>query len=162
MFFFFNGGKNRYIYIYIFQVVSSKTFKEYKTVRLKSSIFLANTLKGWHSVVSVERQSKLWLFDAQLNLWVPHNFSSKKSRDTPFVRKVQNEIITLTTTLLNSLFLTHRLAFTLRQKQYGPQLNLWAAPHNFSSTLNCSDLYPRDFMPRSPQLRNQRTLTKFL
>ena len=26
----------------------------------------------------------------------------------------------------------------------------------------CSDLYPRDFMPRSPQLRNQRILTKFL
>ena len=26
----------------------------------------------------------------------------------------------------------------------------------------CSDLYTRDFMPRSPQLRNQRILTKFL
>ena len=26
----------------------------------------------------------------------------------------------------------------------------------------CLDLYPRDFMPRSPQLKNQRILTKFL
>ena len=26
----------------------------------------------------------------------------------------------------------------------------------------CSDLYPRYFMPRSPQLRNQRILIKFL
>ena len=25
----------------------------------------------------------------------------------------------------------------------------------------CSDLYLRDFMPRSPQLRNQKILTKF-
>ena len=26
----------------------------------------------------------------------------------------------------------------------------------------CLDLYPRDFMPRSPRLRNRRILTKFL
>ena len=28
--------------------------------------------------------------------------------------------------------------------------------------IGCSDLYPRYFMPRSPQLRNRRILTKFL
>ena len=28
--------------------------------------------------------------------------------------------------------------------------------------IGCSDLYPRDFMPRSLRLRNQRILTKFL
>ena len=43
------------------------------------------------------------------------------------------------------------LAFNLRKPFSNPRL-----------VEKCLDLYSRDFMPRSPQSRNRRILTKFL